>query len=170
MEMVDSGEKIQMQVLVVLGVLCLNDLGLETLKQSNVRNTWETNTSLLNRVGPEKDSFSSRFLGSLQVLILETDWSQWKSWNHSVHLHRKPNTRVEWETSHCLHYYFMVLELLKKLSETESLNKRGQIIKIQQQQRKMGYQIAELTFTNTNTNSQRDECLMRFKLAPHPFP
>lgn len=38
-----------MKVLVILGVLCLNDLGFETLKQNNIRDTWETNTRLLNR-------------------------------------------------------------------------------------------------------------------------
>lgn len=157
-----------MKVLVILGVLCLNDLGLETLKQNNIRDTWDTNTRLLNREGHEKDSFNSRFLGSLQVLILETNRSQWKPQNHSVHLQRISNSWVEWETSHCLHYYFIMLELLKKLSETESLNRRVQIITIQQQQRKRSYQIADLTFTMAN--SWRDECLMRFRLVPHPFP
>lgn len=61
-----------MKVLVILGVLCLNNLDLETLKPNNVRDTWETDTKLLNREGRERDSFNSRFLGSLQVLILET--------------------------------------------------------------------------------------------------
>lgn len=104
-----------MKVLVILGVLCLNDLGLETLKQNNIRDTWETNMRLLNREGHERDSFNSRFLGSLQVLILEINGSQWKPRNHSVHLQRISNSWVEWETSHCLHYYFIMLELLKKL-------------------------------------------------------
>lgn len=62
-----------MKVSVILGVFCLNDLDLETLKQNNVRDTWETDTKLLNREGHERDSFNSRFLGSLQVLILETN-------------------------------------------------------------------------------------------------
>lgn len=84
-----------MKVLVILGVLCLNDLGLETLKQNNIRDTWDTNTRLLNREGHEKDSFNSRFLGSLQVLILETNRSQWKPQNHSVHLQRISNSWVE---------------------------------------------------------------------------
>lgn len=57
----------------ILCVFCLNDLGLETLKQNNIRNTWETNTRLLNRMGQERNSFNSRFLGSLQVLIFETN-------------------------------------------------------------------------------------------------
>lgn len=57
-----------MKILVILAVLCLNDLDLETLQQNNVRETWETNSRLLNR-----GAFSSRFLGSLQVLILETN-------------------------------------------------------------------------------------------------
>lgn len=39
---------------------------------------------------------------------------------------------------------------------------------MQQQQRKISYQIADLTFTTAN--SQRDGCLMRFKLVPIPFP
>lgn len=122
---------------------------------------------LLNRMGQERNSFNSRFLGSLQVLIFETNWSQWKPWNQSVHLQRKSKAWVDWEISHHLPAMLM-LELLKKLSETESLNRRGQIIKIQQQQRKMRYQITDLTFTNGN--SQRDDCLMRFKPVPHPFP
>lgn len=61
-----------------------------------------------------------------------------------------------------------MLELLKKLSETESLNRRVQILMKQQQQRKRSYQITDLTFTKANR--QRDECLMRFRLVPHPFP
>lgn len=151
----------------ILCVFCLNDLGLETLKQNNIRNTWETNMRLLNRMGQERNSFNSRFLGSLQILIFETNWSQWKPWNQSVRLQRKSKAWVDWEISHHLPAMLM-LELLKKLSETESLNRRGQIIKIQQQQRKMRYQITDLTFTNGN--SQRDDCLMRFKPVPHPFP
>lgn len=118
--------------------------------------------------GHERDLFNSRFLGSLQALILETKRSQWEPRSHSVHLQRISNSWVEWETSHCLHYYFIMLELLKKLSETESLNRRVQILTIQEQQRKRSYQIADLTFTTAN--SWRDECLMRFRLVPHPFP
>lgn len=38
-----------MKILVILAVLCLNDLDLETLQQNNVRETWETNSRLLNR-------------------------------------------------------------------------------------------------------------------------
>lgn len=55
----------------ILGVLCWNDLGLETLKKNSVKDTWKTNRRLLNREGHERDSFNSRFLGSLQVLILK---------------------------------------------------------------------------------------------------
>lgn len=44
-----------------------------------------------------------------------------------------------------------MLELLKKLFETESLNRRGQIIRIQQLQRKISYQIADLTFTKVSS-------------------
>lgn len=40
-----------MKILVILGVLCLNDLDLETLQQNNARGTWETNSRLLNRGG-----------------------------------------------------------------------------------------------------------------------
>lgn len=61
-----------------------------------------------------------------------------------------------------------MLELLKKLSEAESLNRRGQIIAMKQQQRKISYQIADLT--STMANSQRHGCLRRFKLVPIPFP
>lgn len=150
-----------MKILVILGILCLNDL--ETLQQNNVRGTWETNSRLLNREVWER-LIQLKIPRSLQVLILETNWSQWKPWNHSVHLQRKSNSWVEWETSHCLHYYFIMLELLKKLSKAESLNRRGQITVMQQQQRKISYQIAALT--STTANSQRHGCLRRFKQCP----
>lgn len=64
-----------------------------------------------------------------------------------------------------------MLELLKKLSETESLNRRGQIIKIQQQQqqqRKMRSQIADLTFYQGQQPQGRmsDEVQTRSHLLP----
>lgn len=85
-----------------LGVLCLKDWSW-TLEQNSIRNTWETNMRL-ETGRATRDSFNSRFLGSLWILTLDTSQSV-----------SKGNPTLGWnEKNHSLRYYLTMLELLKK--------------------------------------------------------
>lgn len=114
----------------------------------------------------ESISFNPGFLRLLQVFIFENNCSQWNLETKSI---SKGNLKLGWNEKLHTVYITSCFIILKKLSEIESLNRRGQIIKIQQQQRKRRYQIADLTFNNGN--SQRDECLSdKDQVSSSPFP